>query len=149
GRGPRRHRPVRMRALLPGLPAGDPGWQAGRGGDDDGDDRADRRGLIRRPIMSEGAGPATATAETLVLVGCGQMGSAMLRGWLAREAAVNFIVVEPAGLPASFAAAGNVAWHRAADELPDGMVPDAVVFAVKPQIIDAVLPAYRRWARPQ
>ncbi len=27
--------------------------------------------------------------------------------------------------------------------------PDAVVFAVKPQIIDAVLPAYRRWVRPQ
>src|SRR5438270_7023719 len=99
--------------------------------------------------MSEGAAPTTAKAETLVLVGCGQMGSAMLRGWLAREAAANFIVVEPAGLPASFAAAGNVAWHRAVDELPDGMVPDAVVFAVKPQIIDEVLPAYRRWAQPQ
>ncbi len=30
--------------------------------------------------MSEGA----AKAENLVLVGCGQMGSAMLRGWLGR-----------------------------------------------------------------
>jgi len=36
-----------------------------------------------------------------------------------------------------------------ADELPDDLTPDAVVFAVKPQIIDEVLPAYRRWARPQ
>src|SRR5260370_19672251 len=99
--------------------------------------------------MSEGAVPATAKAETLVLVGCGQMGSAMLRGWLAREAASHFIVVEPAGAPAGFAAAANVAWHRMADELPDGLTADAVVFAVKPQIIDQVVPAYRRWVRPQ
>jgi len=99
--------------------------------------------------MNEAAAPAVAKAETLVLVGCGQMGSAMLRGWLAREAAAKFIVIEPAGAPAGLAAAGNVAWHRMADELPDALTPDAVVFAVKPQIIDEVLPAYRRWARPQ
>lgn len=98
--------------------------------------------------MSEGAAPA-AKAETLVLAGCGQMGSAMLRGWLARAAASNFVVIEPAGLPPAFANPGNVAWHREAEELPDGLAPDAVVFAVKPQIIDSVLPAYRRWARPQ
>jgi len=97
--------------------------------------------------MSEDAAPATAKAETLVLVGCGQMGSAMLRGWLARGAASHFIVVEPAGAPAALAAAANVAWHRMADELPDALTPDAVVFAVKPQIIDEVLPAYRRWVR--
>jgi pyrroline-5-carboxylate reductase len=99
--------------------------------------------------MGEGAAPAAAKAETLVLVGCGQMGSAMLRGWLTRGAASNFIVIEPAGLPAAFANAKEIAWHRAAEELPDGMSPDAVVFAVKPQIIDSVLPAYRRWARPR
>jgi pyrroline-5-carboxylate reductase len=99
--------------------------------------------------MSESAAAAMAKAEMLVLVGCGQMGSAMLRGWLAREAALHFIVIEPAGAPAGLAAAGNVAWHRMADELPDGLKPDAVVFAVKPQIIDEVLPAYRRWVRPQ
>jgi pyrroline-5-carboxylate reductase len=99
--------------------------------------------------MSEGAAPATAKAETLVLVGCGHMGSAMLRGWLARGAAARFIVIEPAGAPAGLAAAANVAWHRMADELPEALRPDAVVFAVKPQIIDEVLPAYRRWVRPQ
>ena len=99
--------------------------------------------------MSEAAAPTVTKAETLVLVGCGQMGSAMLRGWLARGAASHFIVVEPAGAPAGVAAAANVAWHRMADELPDALTPDAVVFAVKPQIIDEVLPAYRRWVRPQ
>ena len=90
-----------------------------------------------------------AKAETLVLVGCGQMGSAMLRGWLARGVASNFIVIEPAGLPEAFARSKGVAWHSAAEELPDKLAPDAVVFAVKPQIIDSVLPAYRRWARPR
>ena len=99
--------------------------------------------------MSEGAAPSAVKTGTLVLAGCGQMGSAMLRGWRARGAAANFIVIEPAGLPPAFANSETVAWHRAAEELPDGLTPDAVVFAVKPQIIDTVLPAYRRWVRPR
>ena len=83
---------------------------------------------------------------SLLLVGCGQMGSAMLRGWLARHAAERYLVVEPAGSHPSLADAPGIGWHRAADDLPDGLEPDAVVFAVKPQIIDAVLPDYQRWA---
>src|SRR6266436_6779932 len=98
--------------------------------------------------MSEGAAPSAVKAGTLVLVGCGQMGSAMLRGWLARGAAARFVVVEPVGMPAALAGAAGVGFHRAADELADGLAPDAVVFAVKPQLIDEVLPAYRRWVRP-
>ena len=88
-------------------------------------------------------------AGTLILVGCGQMGSAMLRGWLARGAAQRFLVIEPAGAPALLAAAATVGWHRASDDLPAGLNPDAVVFAVKPQLIDAIVPAYRHWVRPQ
>src|SRR5438874_12200784 len=99
--------------------------------------------------MPERAAPAATKADTLLLVGCGQMGSAMLRGWMVRDAAAGFIAIEPAGLPSSFADATSIAWHAAAEELPDGLAPDAVVFAVKPQIIDSVLPAYRRWVRPQ
>src|SRR5438874_11011325 len=103
--------------------------------------------------MPERAAPAATKADTLLLVGCGQMGSAMLRGWMVRDAAAGFIAIEPAGLPSSFADATSdatsVAWHAAAEELPDDLTPDAVVFAVKPQIINDVLPAYRRWVRPQ
>src|SRR5213594_2096086 len=90
-----------------------------------------------------------AKAGTLVLVGCGQMGAAMLRGWLARGAAEHYRVVEPAGAPAALADAAGVEWHHAAEQLPAGLAPDAVVFAVKPQIIDDVVPAYRRWVGPQ
>ncbi|HEX3863435.1 MAG TPA: pyrroline-5-carboxylate reductase [Stellaceae bacterium] len=92
---------------------------------------------------------AAAKAKTLVLVGCGQMGSAMLRGWIASGAADRFIVVEPAGIPAALKDLPGVAWHASAEALADGLVPDAVVLAVKPQVMDAVLPPYRRWARPQ
>src|SRR5437764_9740748 len=99
--------------------------------------------------MPERAAPAATKADTLLLVGCGQMGSAMLRGWMVRDAAAGFIAIEPAGLPSSFADATSIAWHAAAEELPDDLTPDAVVFAVKPQIINDVLPAYRRCVRPQ
>src|SRR5216683_2729176 len=98
--------------------------------------------------MSAMDSSSQAKAGTLLLVGCGQMGQAMLRGWLARGAAARFVVVEPAGASAALADAANVAWHRAADEVPADLAPDAVVFAVKPQVIDDVLPPYRRWVRP-
>jgi pyrroline-5-carboxylate reductase len=88
------------------------------------------------------------SAGTVVLVGCGQMGAAMLRGWLASKAARRFAVIEPAGAPASLAASPGVAAHRGADELAADLAPDAVVFAVKPQVFDEVVPAYRRFAHP-
>jgi len=87
--------------------------------------------------------------RALVLVGCGKMGTAMLRGWLAGGAISRFYVVEPEGMPPGLAPAPEIEWHTTADTLPMELAPDAVVFAVKPQIIDAVLPPYRRWARPE
>jgi pyrroline-5-carboxylate reductase len=52
-------------------------------------------------------------------------------------------------MPTDFAATTGVAWYPAAEALPGDAPPDAVVFAVKPQIVDEVVPFYRRWARPQ
>ena len=95
--------------------------------------------------MGDGEGPR----RSLVLVGCGKMGTAMLRGWLAGNAASGFFVVEPEGVPPGLASAAHIEWHTAADTLPSELVPDAVVFAVKPQIIDSALPRYRRWAHPE
>jgi pyrroline-5-carboxylate reductase len=85
----------------------------------------------------------------LVLVGCGKMGSALLHGWIAKKAASSFLVVEPEGRPPGFTDVSNVSWHRTPVELPEDAAPEAVVFAVKPQVIDDVLPGYRRWACPQ
>jgi pyrroline-5-carboxylate reductase len=90
-----------------------------------------------------------APAGTLVLVGCGKMGTAMLRGWTAAGAASRFFVVDPAGIPPAIEASAETVWRPDAEALPGGLAPDAVVFAVKPQIADAVVPAYRRWTRPE
>jgi pyrroline-5-carboxylate reductase len=96
------------------------------------------------------AGEDRAAAQRmLVLVGCGKMGSALLHGWIAKEVASRFLVVEPEGPPAGLADAARVSWYRGAEALPAEAAPEGVVFAVKPQIIDAILPGYRRWATPQ
>src|SRR5262252_2473743 len=86
--------------------------------------------------------------RVLVLVGCGKMGSAMLRGWVAGTVASRFLVVEPTGIPSDFTSVTELAWYPGVDALPDDLSPDAVVFAIKPQVVDSVVPSYRRWARP-
>jgi pyrroline-5-carboxylate reductase len=83
--------------------------------------------------------PETSSMTTLLLVGCGKMGGAMLRGWRERHAADRFVVVEPAGGEDVF---------RDAESLPQDLSPDVIVLAVKPQMMDAALPSYRRFARP-
>lgn len=78
---------------------------------------------------------------SILLVGCGKMGGAMLSGWLDRSLrAEDVVVVEPGGaeLPVKVVAA--------ADSVPEGFRPDVVVLAVKPQVMDDVLPAYARFA---
>ena len=87
--------------------------------------------------------------RSVVLVGCGKMGTAMLRGWLATNAASHFLVVEPEGAQFELISASNVEWHTAPDTLPTRPPPEAVVFAIKPQVVDAVLPRYRRWVHPE
>lgn len=97
--------------------------------------------------MSGSAGEVgQSSPRTLLLVGCGKMGSALLHGWISNKTASRFLVVEPAGLPAGFAAETAVAWHRSAEEVPAEPAPEAIIFAVKPQVVDQVLPDYRRWA---
>jgi pyrroline-5-carboxylate reductase len=83
-------------------------------------------------------------AGTLLLVGCGRMGGALLDGWLERGSASSVHVVEPAA-PARFAGRPGATLHGGADELPGGLAPDVVVFAVKPQVMAEVVPAYRRF----
>lgn len=78
---------------------------------------------------------------SILLVGCGKMGGAMLAGWRARGLG-PFTVVEPK--PGDIAAP-DITLHAAADQIAKGFAPRAIVFAVKPQMMDAVVPAYRRF----
>lgn len=88
-------------------------------------------------------GNAARPARSILLVGCGKMGGALLAGWVKRRIKARFLVVEPAPgvkLP------GGVVRYGAAASLPKRLAPAIVVLAVKPQALDAVLPPYRRFA---
>lgn len=82
----------------------------------------------------------------LLLVGCGKMGGAMLQGWLDRGLdPADAHVVEPnEAAVAAFRTAG-VRIHADATSLPASLKPRTVLLAVKPQTMDAALPAYRRF----
>lgn len=86
----------------------------------------------------------------LLLVGCGKMGGAMLRGWLARGMqARNAVVVEP--VPAAMGDIAGMGIVHAAT--PDGIAkvfaPDVLVLAVKPQFMDEAIDHYARFIRPE
>jgi pyrroline-5-carboxylate reductase len=86
----------------------------------------------------------------VVLVGCGNMGYAMLSGWLksGKLVAGESFVVEPnAELRARAARLGSATAALAAD-VPQDVTPELIVFAVKPQVMRAVVPDYRRFAGP-
>ena len=83
---------------------------------------------------------------TILLVGCGKMGGALLAGWFKRGLSpVDAIVVEPAGRDSVTACSD----HRALTVLPHmtdvprDFRPDVILFAVKPQVADEVIPAYQ------
>jgi pyrroline-5-carboxylate reductase len=88
-------------------------------------------------------------AGPLLLVGCGKMGGALLTGWIAHGLApADTYVVEPeAGLRTQARDRHGVAAFAEPRELPTDLRPRALVFAVKPQAMAAVLPAYDELAR--
>ena len=75
-----------------------------------------------------------AEIKKLLIIGCGNMGGAMLAGWLAEGVApTRFEVLDPA-LEAS---PKGVTLHREAPIVPDH---DAVLLGFKPQQLDAIAP---------
>jgi pyrroline-5-carboxylate reductase len=95
-----------------------------------------------------GAQAAAGPIGEILLVGCGKMGGAMLEGWLARHIVRHVTIVEPGPGAANFAGRPDVALHAEATALAPDLKPDVLVFAVKPQMMDAVAPHYRRFAGP-
>lgn len=78
--------------------------------------------------------------EKLLLIGCGKMGGAMLRGWIARGLAPSrVIVVEPAAAALGDLAGSGITHLTRGEDLSAGIRPDAVVLAVKPQMMDEAI----------
>src|SRR5688572_18483981 len=82
----------------------------------------------------------SAPLSSLLLVGCGKMGSALLERWQHASGIGHFDVIEPSG---SHNPTARVGWYKTLDALPDNHQPGIVVFAVKPQTLPDILPAYR------
>ncbi len=98
---------------------------------------------------SESAGGADSSSGmglvslTVALIGCGKMGGAMARGWLANGlSADRLFVVDPAATDVP----DGVARTDAAALSAQAQVPDIIVLAVKPQGMADTLPAYRTLA---
>lgn len=83
-------------------------------------------------------------SETLILAGCGKMGSALLGGWLERGVDVSDVIVIESfeDTAASVANQFGVAVFPSPEDIPADATPNTVVFAVKPQSMDDTAPAY-------
>ncbi|HEY8189696.1 MAG TPA: pyrroline-5-carboxylate reductase, partial [Micavibrio sp.] len=91
----------------------------------------------------------------LALIGCGKMGSAILRGWLAAGERSKVLVLDPAGLPPELTPLvdGKVAYFKSTSEFVKAATaekPDVFLLAVKPQVMEAacrsIAPAVSREA---
>jgi pyrroline-5-carboxylate reductase len=85
----------------------------------------------------------------ILLVGCGKMGGALVKGWRNRGiAAERIVIVEPS--PAAREAAAQLGVTVLAEPpAPDPARPfAAIVLAVKPQVMSNVAPLYRALAQP-
>lgn len=71
----------------------------------------------------------------ILLVGYGHMGKAMAEGWLT-DPSVELSIISP-----ELDRIGTC--YTTPDQLPSIYRPDIIIFAVKPQIIDEVLPEYK------
>ena len=85
----------------------------------------------------------------LALIGAGNMGGAMLAGWLSRGLDPKFVFVQDPGPPPAIAALLNQYKIPVYATLPNSMPEPAVLLvAVKPQVMEAVFPAAAKRAGP-
>ncbi|MZR32453.1 pyrroline-5-carboxylate reductase [Sneathiella litorea] len=84
---------------------------------------------------------------SLLLVGSGKMGQAMLGGWIDHQVdPANIVVIDPNSENLAVALKLGCRGIGAASEIPTDFKPDVIVLAVKPQIISDVLPTFRAYA---
>ncbi|MEX1034896.1 MAG: pyrroline-5-carboxylate reductase [Sneathiella sp.] len=84
---------------------------------------------------------------SLLLVGSGKMGQAMLGGWVENGVEpARIVVIDPNAENLSRAIDLGCKGIGSADDIPNGFQPDIIVLAVKPQIIKDVLGTFREFA---
>ena len=76
--------------------------------------------------------------RSLLIVGCGNMGGAMLQGWLAGGLDPSSVTVID---PVLESAPQGVTLFKSGSELAEGFMPDALLLGIKPQLLDQVGPS--------
>ncbi len=91
----------------------------------------------------------TSRVGTLTLVGCGAMGSALLRGWLNAEVAKEYWVVAPdrTAVQPFLEESNRVQWYANPEGLPEAVT--TLVIALKPFVLSDVLPLYKSVITPE
>lgn len=86
--------------------------------------------------------------KTVLLAGCGNMGFAMLSGWIKSGALrpADVTVVEPNEMLRDRVAAMGVVAFTSVSEVSGDVHPGVIVIAVKPQVMGDVLPGYKRFS---
>lgn len=84
----------------------------------------------------------------IMMVGCGSMGSAMIRGWAATGVGdKRYTIVTPhESSVMSLRAFCDIDWYASPDLVPTGYQPDVLILAVKPQKMSDLLPLYAPYA---
>lgn len=82
----------------------------------------------------------------VALVGCGSMGSALLKGWLTLPDSLDrfekFWIIAPHSEKVEpFLTDSRTHWLSSVEELTQ--TPDVIVFAVKPYLLEEILPSYK------
>ena len=85
--------------------------------------------------------------QNLVLVGCGHMGGALLRNWLENnELGLQEIHVVDPGVAEEYRFESTdqikLAYHDTYADVPADVEADCVFFAIKPQMVEAIVPDY-------
>lgn len=88
------------------------------------------------------------TSPALLLIGCGRMGSALVRGWSAKGSLdQGLAIITPRKESCiEFLNHPFVTWHPSAEKIDTP--PQVIIFAVKPQKLAEVLPTYRSFFSP-
>ena len=80
--------------------------------------------------------------DKILLVGCGNMGTALLKGWVSYGVKKsNICVIEPKGIDLINSINGleNIKIMESLNKLNPSFLPNIIIFAVKPQVINHVL----------
>ena len=79
----------------------------------------------------------------LLLIGCGNLGQALLKAWQTHQKKYDIVVVQPSLSAQVFFP--SVRFVSQASEIPEDFNPEGIVIAIKPQQMQKVLSAYEAY----